>query len=169
MAEEVEPGASVHLPEPFRVLVGTHKLADGIGSAKVYKLSTNHYQADLFGRGAKRGMLDANGRSAAGEDNGLHVVLAPDGQFRSWVDQVKEDPTPAPKPDPDPAPDPDPTPDPDPEPTPDPAPVPDGDQTPAPDVLPDTPKPKPADDTKPAPAPVAPSTDPGQAQLAPAA
>ncbi|MEU8955298.1 hypothetical protein AB0C93_13435 [Streptomyces sp. NPDC048518] len=148
-------------PKPAkRVLVSTHTLADGHGTAKVYKLSTNHFQADLFGRGAKLGTLDANGRAATGEDNGLHVVLSPDGQFRSWVDQVEDDPTPAPVPDPEP------TPDPDPEPTPDPAPVPDQDPAPAP-----APTPKP-DDTKPAPAPVspiAPSTDPGVVEPAPVA
>lgn len=148
-------------PKPAkRVLVSTHTLAGGSGTAKVYKLSANHFQADLFGRGAKLGTLDANGRAATGEDNGLHVVLSPDGQFRSWVDQVEDDPTPAPVPDPDP------TPDPDPEPTPDPAPVPDQDKTPAP-----APTPQP-DDTKRAPAPVspiAPSTDPGVVQPAPVA
>ncbi|GAA3136005.1 hypothetical protein ACFQ0X_02185 [Streptomyces rectiviolaceus] len=162
-------------PKPGkRELVRIDTLVDG-SMAKVYKLSTNHWQADIYGGSvgsAGIGTLDANGRSASGENNGLHVVLSPDGKLSSWADQAKEDPAPAP--DPTPTPDPEPTPDPDPTPTPDP--VPDDDQTPAPDITPEhkpvddaTPAPKPADNTVPAPTPVAPSTDPGKVELAPAA
>ncbi|WP_406101333.1 hypothetical protein OG698_03450 [Streptomyces sp. NBC_01003] len=83
-------------PKPVnkRVLVATATLADGSG-AKVYKLSADHYQVTIFADGSQIGTLDANGRSAAGESNGLHVVLAPDGRLSSWIDEA-----PAPAPDP---------------------------------------------------------------------
>ncbi|NGO74702.1 hypothetical protein G6045_03220 [Streptomyces sp. YC504] len=143
-------------------------LADG-SMARVYKLSANHWQAVVSsGPGAASiGTLDANGRAASGENNGLHVVLSPDGRLTSWVDNSGA-PQPAPEPKPEPTPEPDPI---DPQPVPDndqqpkPQPVPDNEQQPKPDV--DT-APKPDKKPAPAPAPVAPTTDPGQVQLNPA-
>lgn len=114
-------------PKPHpnkRVLVASPKLADGSG-AKVYKVSANHYQADFFGAGAKLGSLDANGRAAYGENNGLHVALQPDGHLKSWLDDAGQvAPDPQPQPDDDVRPAPEPTPDtddvkPDPQPQPD--------------------------------------------------
>lgn len=138
-------------PQPGkRELIRIDTLVDG-SMAKVYKLSVHHWQADIYAGSAGIGTLDANGRSASGENNGLHVVLSPDGRLSSWSDddQAKKDPTP--KPDPTPEPDPTPTPDPEPTPAPDPDPA-----------------PKP-DEVKPAPTPIAPSTDPGKVEPAPAA
>ncbi|MEV0528732.1 hypothetical protein AB0I66_35465 [Streptomyces sp. NPDC050439] len=125
-----------------RVLVATPKLADGT-TAKVYKLSTNHYQADIAGAGS----LDANGRAAYGQNNGMHIALQPDGKLTSWMEKAGQDePAPAPTPDDEVQPDPEPTPDdevkPDPQPVPDtdavkPAPKPDPTKTdaqPAPDT-----------------------------------
>lgn len=108
-------------PQPVnkRVLIRTDTLADG-STAKVYRLSVNHHQADIYGS-AKLGTLDADGRAAAGENNGLHVVLSPDGSLTSWL---AGSPAPAPDPKPTPDPDPKPTPDPEPKPTPDPDPAP---------------------------------------------
>ncbi|WP_369217446.1 hypothetical protein, partial [Streptomyces flavofungini] len=81
-------------PAPHkRVLVASPTLADG-SSAKVYKLSAHHYQADLFGSGGRTGTLDANGRADYGQNNGLHGALQPDGRLSSWVDEP--DPVPAP-------------------------------------------------------------------------
>ncbi|MFF1376102.1 hypothetical protein [Streptomyces sp. NPDC058308] len=141
-------------PDPGkRVLVASPKLADG-STAKIYKLSANHYQADIIGAGAKLGSLDANGRAAYGQNNGLHVVLQPDGRLSSWVDKAGQDePAPQPTPDDDTQPEPQPTPDdvkPEPQPTPDdvkpePRPTPD-------DVKPD-PQPQPDTDAVQPPAP----------------
>lgn len=82
-------------PEPVveRVLVATPTLADGVTTAKVYRLAFNHYQADVLVDGVRIDTLVANGRAAYGENNGLHVALKPDGQVTSWVDG-----TPAPDP-----------------------------------------------------------------------
>ncbi|WP_199552447.1 hypothetical protein [Streptomyces sp. N35] len=158
-------------------------LADG-SMARVYKLSANHWQAVVSsGPGAASiGTLDANGRAASGENNGLHVVLSPDGLLTSWVDDSgAPQPAPEPKPERTPEPDPiDPQPVPDndqqPKPQPQPQPQPDADTAPKPQPVPDSdqqPKPDadtaPKPDKKPAPAPVTPTTDPGQVQLNPAA
>ncbi|AOR36224.1 hypothetical protein BFF78_38850 [Streptomyces fodineus] len=77
-------------PQPVakRVLVVTRTLADDASTAKVYKLGPNHYEADIYADGTKLDTLVAKGRSACGQDNGLHVALQPDGQLTSWVDDA---------------------------------------------------------------------------------
>ncbi|MFE5889966.1 hypothetical protein ACFQ6E_13650 [Streptomyces sp. NPDC056462] len=69
-----------------RVLVAAPTLADGKTKAKLYKLTDNHYEADLHAGAAHLDTLVANGHAAHGEDNGLHVSLQPDGELRSWLD-----------------------------------------------------------------------------------
>ncbi|MEU7578483.1 hypothetical protein AB0B50_12840 [Streptomyces sp. NPDC041068] len=72
-------------PDDKRVFVRDAKLADG-STAKIYKLGPNHYQADIIANGVKLDTLDANGKSASGQNNGLHVTLNPDGTIKSWVE-----------------------------------------------------------------------------------
>ncbi|MBW5425402.1 hypothetical protein GKQ77_28225 [Streptomyces sp. BG9H] len=75
-------------PKPVhdkRVHKATVKLADG-SVAKIYKLGPHHYQADIFAHGSRLDTLDANGKAAYGQNNGLHVVLNPDGTIKSWVE-----------------------------------------------------------------------------------
>jgi hypothetical protein len=86
-------------PKPVvkRVLLASAPLADGTSTAKIYKVTANHYEADIYANGTRFGTLVANGRAAYGENNGLHVALQPDGQLSSWVDQTPTpDPTPTP-------------------------------------------------------------------------
>ncbi|MFF4255040.1 hypothetical protein ACFY1L_27910 [Streptomyces sp. NPDC001663] len=86
-------------PKPVvkRVLVSTAPLADGSSTAKLYRISANHYEADIYAHGTKLDTLVANGRAAYGENNGLHVTLQPDGRLSSWVDDTPApDPTPQP-------------------------------------------------------------------------
>lgn len=129
-------------PNPHkRVLVATPKLADGT-TAKVYKLSTNHYQADITGAGS----LDANGRAAYGQNNGMHVALQPDGKLTSWMDKAgQSQPAPAPTPDDEVQPGPQPTPDDEvqPVPHPDDAVKPDPQPAPDTDIIKPAPKPDP--------------------------
>ncbi|MGW8331303.1 hypothetical protein ACWGLE_25805 [Streptomyces sp. NPDC055897] len=72
-----------------RSFVKSVKLADG-SVAKVYKLGQNHYEAEIWANGSKLDTLVAKGASAVGQNNGLHVVLDPDGTFSSWVDGGKK-------------------------------------------------------------------------------
>lgn len=72
------------------VLVATATLADGVSEAKVYRISGNHYVADVSAHGVWLDTLVANGRAAYGQNNGLHVALQPDGQLSSWVDRAPQ-------------------------------------------------------------------------------
>jgi len=85
-------------PKPLvkRSLIASAPLADGTSTAKIYKVTANHYEADIYADGVRFDALVADSRAAYGENNGLHVVLRPDGQLSSWVDQA---PSPAPQPD----------------------------------------------------------------------
>ncbi|MFH0522426.1 hypothetical protein ACHBTE_35385 [Streptomyces sp. M41] len=75
-------------PKPVveRVLVATWTLPDGKTTAKVYRLTSDRYEADIHADGTRLGTLVAAGRRAYGEHNGLHIALGPDGQLTSWVD-----------------------------------------------------------------------------------
>lgn len=132
-------------PQPEkRQHVRNDTLADG-SLARVYKLSPTHWQAVTAA-----GSLDANGRTASGEHNGMHVTLSPSGALKSWMDKTG-----------DPAPDPQPTPDDEVQPDPQPTPMPDDDVQPAPQPTPDTDPVKP--DVKPTP-----NTDPVKPDVKPA-
>ena len=80
-------------PAAERVLVSKATLADDTSIAKVYRLGPHHYEADIYGHSSKLGTVVAKGRAAYGQNNGLHVVLQPDGRLTSWVDDA---PNPAP-------------------------------------------------------------------------
>ncbi|MGI5373021.1 hypothetical protein ACQEV2_01900 [Streptomyces sp. CA-251387] len=75
-------------PKPVvqRLLVATATLADGVTTANLYRLTADHYEADILANGGRLDTLVANGRAAHGENNGLRVALRPDGQLTSWVD-----------------------------------------------------------------------------------
>ncbi|MFC8513149.1 hypothetical protein [Streptomyces sp. NPDC057257] len=86
-------------PKPVvkRVLIASATLADGTSTAKIYKLTANHHEADIYANGVKIGTLVADGRAAYGENNGLHIALRPDGRITSWAEEVPSpDPTPQP-------------------------------------------------------------------------
>ncbi|WP_328311984.1 hypothetical protein OG432_18105 [Streptomyces sp. NBC_00442] len=72
-----------------RSFVKSVELADG-SVAKVYKLGQNHYEAEIWANGAKLDTLVAEGASATGQNNGLYVVLNPDGSVTSWIDGGKK-------------------------------------------------------------------------------
>ncbi|MFE7271963.1 hypothetical protein [Streptomyces sp. NPDC057623] len=70
-----------------RVLVDTVTLADGATKAKLYRVAPDRYEADILADGVHLDTLVTDGhRAARGENNGLHVVLRPDGRLTSWFD-----------------------------------------------------------------------------------
>jgi hypothetical protein len=83
-------------PEPRpvakRLLVATPTLADGVTTAKVYRLSADYCEADILANGVRLVALVADGHAARSVHNGLHLALQPDGRPTSRVD---EDATPA--------------------------------------------------------------------------
>ncbi|MFE2478234.1 hypothetical protein [Streptomyces sp. NPDC059389] len=94
---QVDPTA----PPAKRVFVTTVRLADG-SIAKVYKIGDGHFEAVVFSGSVKLDTLvSKGGKPAYGQNNGLHVVLQPNGTVTSWVEG---EPTPKPKPEPTPKP-----------------------------------------------------------------
>ncbi|GGY43168.1 hypothetical protein [Streptomyces omiyaensis] len=79
-------------------------LADG-STARVRQTGEDSYSADVVGRdGVPIGsVVSTGGRPAYAQNNGLHIVLWPDGTVSSWRERVPA-PVPAPKPQPKPAP-----------------------------------------------------------------
>lgn len=91
-------------PVVGRIFVQSYRLADG-SVAKVYMTTPTDYQAEIWAGGTLLDTLTTSGQPAYGQNNGLHVVLQPDGTVSSWTDQVptpKPDPKPTPKPKPKP-------------------------------------------------------------------
>ncbi|MDT9691094.1 hypothetical protein Q5762_22640 [Streptomyces sp. P9(2023)] len=61
------------------------ELADG-SVAKVYKTGTDEYAAEIWAGGTLIDTLTITGSPSYGQNNGLHVVLQPDGTGTSWVE-----------------------------------------------------------------------------------
>ncbi|KUJ66058.1 hypothetical protein ACZ90_40085 [Streptomyces albus subsp. albus] len=79
--------------------VRTVKLADG-STGRVRKLAAHHYTLETVSpRGEVTGKLDADGRLAGGNANGMFVVLTADGEVRSWIGGGHRGPGPFPLPD----------------------------------------------------------------------
>ncbi|MEU9994437.1 hypothetical protein [Streptomyces sp. NPDC050848] len=92
-------------PPVERAFVKSFKLADG-SVAKVYQTGTDEYVAEIWAGGSLIDTLTTTGSPAYGQNNGLHVVLQPDGSVTSWVEgNPTPKPTPTPKPKPKPTPD----------------------------------------------------------------
>ncbi|MFG2641210.1 hypothetical protein ACGFYP_09620 [Streptomyces sp. NPDC048370] len=92
-------------PPVERAFIKSFKLADG-SVAKVYQTGTDEYVAEIWAGGSLIDTLTTTGSPAYGQNNGLHVVLQPDGSVTSWVEgNPTPKPTPTPKPKPKPTPD----------------------------------------------------------------
>ncbi|MFF9013465.1 hypothetical protein ACF09C_10935 [Streptomyces sp. NPDC014870] len=86
-------------PPVERAFIKSFKLADG-SVAKVYQTGTDQYAAEIWAGGSLIDTLTTTGSPAYGQNNGLHVVLQPDGTVTSWVEGgPKPEPKPEPKPD----------------------------------------------------------------------
>ncbi|MER6777440.1 MULTISPECIES: hypothetical protein [unclassified Streptomyces] len=91
------PAVDPTAPPVERVFVTTVKLADG-SIAKVYKIGDDHFEAAVFSGSTKLDTLvSKGGKPAYGQNNGLHVVLQPNGTVTSWVEGERT-PKPEPKP-----------------------------------------------------------------------
>ncbi|MFF0213279.1 hypothetical protein [Streptomyces vinaceus] len=96
---QVDPTA----PTAKRAFVTAVKLPDG-SVAKVYKIGASHFEAEIFFGSTKLDTLVSKGGNPAyGQNNGMHVVLQPNGTVTSWVEgEQKPKPKPWPKPQPKP-------------------------------------------------------------------
>ncbi|MFE9481798.1 hypothetical protein ACFYNM_24715 [Streptomyces spororaveus] len=79
-------------PAPgVRAYVTTVKLADG-SVAKVHKVGANHFEADIYAGSTKLDTLVSKGAAASyGQNNGLHVVLRPNGTVTTWMDGAQQE------------------------------------------------------------------------------
>ncbi|MCY0940289.1 hypothetical protein [Streptomyces antarcticus] len=87
LAEGVPAAASAHSAGPQRTLLKSLSLADGVSTAKVYRVGKGAYEADILtADGAKAATLTSRdgiaGTGAAGE---LRASLDADGRLTSWV------------------------------------------------------------------------------------
>ncbi|MFF3650275.1 hypothetical protein ACFYXV_16780 [Streptomyces sp. NPDC002181] len=91
-----QPAVDPGVPQAKRAFVTTVKLADG-SIAKVYKIGDTRFEAEIFSRATKLDTLVSKGGSPAyGQNNGMHVVLRPNGTVTSWV-EGEQKPKPRPK------------------------------------------------------------------------
>ncbi|MEV5599567.1 hypothetical protein [Streptomyces sp. NPDC052496] len=68
--------------------VRTAQLTGGL-SARIYQVGPDSYQAKVYNGRSPVVMIEADGRSAVGSDDGVYFVLNPDGTVVSWVDRGK--------------------------------------------------------------------------------
>ncbi|MFE9844445.1 hypothetical protein [Streptomyces goshikiensis] len=73
-----------------RVLLKSLSLADGVSTARVYRVAKNAYQADILRDGVTVATLTSrDGVPARGDAGGLHAALRPDGRLSSWVGETR--------------------------------------------------------------------------------
>ncbi|MFD3324084.1 hypothetical protein [Streptomyces sp. NPDC058701] len=87
LAEGVPAAASAHSAGPQRTLLKSLSLADGVSTAKVYRVGKGAYEADILtADGHKAATLTSRdgvpGTGGAGE---LRAALDADGRLTSWV------------------------------------------------------------------------------------
>ncbi|MFC7305792.1 hypothetical protein ACFQVC_16385 [Streptomyces monticola] len=76
-------------PGTVREFIGTTRLEDG-SVAKVYKVSADRVEAEIWADGSKLDTLvSEGGKPAHGENNGLHITVSPDATVKSWTDGGK--------------------------------------------------------------------------------
>ncbi|MFG2880248.1 hypothetical protein ACGFYU_35415 [Streptomyces sp. NPDC048337] len=87
LAEGVPAASSAHSAAPQRTLVKSLSLADGVSTAKVYRVAKDAYQADILtadGRTATT-LTSRDGATAVGGAGDLHATLQSDGRLTSWI------------------------------------------------------------------------------------
>ncbi|MEV7519745.1 hypothetical protein [Streptomyces sp. NPDC091371] len=87
LAEGVPAASSAHSAAPQRTLVKTLALADGVSTAKVYRVAKDAYQADILAADGRRAttLTSRDGVTGVGGAGELHASLASDGRLTSWV------------------------------------------------------------------------------------
>ncbi|MGW5846691.1 hypothetical protein ACWFQ8_01795 [Streptomyces sp. NPDC055254] len=92
LAEGVPAASSARSAASARTLVKSLSLADGVSTARVYRLPGNVHQADILAADGRRaatltsgGGASGTGASGTGSTGELHAALAADGELTSWV------------------------------------------------------------------------------------
>ncbi|MER5809186.1 hypothetical protein ABT143_13490 [Streptomyces sp. NPDC002033] len=72
-----------------RTLLKSLSLADGLSTAKVYRVAKDAYQAEIQRAGATVATLNSrDGFTGFGTTGELHTALRPDGRLSSWVGET---------------------------------------------------------------------------------
>ncbi|WP_030682108.1 hypothetical protein [Streptomyces rimosus] len=84
-------GCPVHWGAGGGTYVRTVKLADGVSTAKVYRLGPGHYRAEGFADGYSFGSIEASADEpyAAGNLNGMFTALSSKGELVSWIAKAR--------------------------------------------------------------------------------
>lgn len=92
LAEGIPAASSAQAATPPRTLVKRIALADGVSTAKVYRVAKDAYQAEVLGPdGAKAATLTSrDGATGFGESGRLHLALRADGRLSSWVGETAD-------------------------------------------------------------------------------
>lgn len=94
LADGVPSASSAHVATTPRTLVKTLSLADGVSTAKVYRVAKDAYQADVLNPdGSKAATLSSRDGSTGFVDAGdMHLALRADGRLTSWAGDDTENP-----------------------------------------------------------------------------
>lgn len=87
LAEGVPAASSAHSAAPQRTLLKSLSLADGVSTAKVYRMGKGAYQADILAADGARAttLTSRDGVTDVGASGELHAALDPAGRLTSWV------------------------------------------------------------------------------------
>lgn len=87
LAEGVPAASSAHSAGPQRTLVKSLALADGVSTAKVYRLAKDAYQADILSADGRKAatLTSRDGITDIAAAGDLHAALRSDGRLTSWV------------------------------------------------------------------------------------
>ncbi|MER5868678.1 hypothetical protein [Streptomyces sp. NPDC002044] len=90
LAEGVPAAASAHSAGPQRTLLKSLSLADGVSTAKVYRVGKGAYEADILTEdGATAATLTSrDGIAGTGGAGDLRASLDADGRLTSWVGEA---------------------------------------------------------------------------------
>lgn len=90
LAEGVPAASAAHSAAPQRTPVKSLALADGVSTAKVYRIAEGVYRADILtadGRTAAT-LTSRDGVTAVGSAGELHAALDSGGRLTSWVGEA---------------------------------------------------------------------------------
>ncbi|WP_405488851.1 hypothetical protein [Streptomyces sp. NBC_00096] len=86
-ASSAHAASSGHAATPQRTLVQTLSLADGVSTARVYRVAKDAYQAEVLNPDGSRAatLTSRDGSTGLGDAGKLHLALRADGRLSSWV------------------------------------------------------------------------------------
>ncbi|MCX5404626.1 hypothetical protein OHA37_12120 [Streptomyces sp. NBC_00335] len=93
LADGIPPASSVQGVSVQRTLVKTLSLADGVSTAKVYRVAKGAYQAEVLNPDGSTAatLTSRDGGTGFGDAGTMHLALRSDGRLSSWAGSVAED------------------------------------------------------------------------------